>query len=601
MVEPNNLDSYMSFFRKAYAKLMLTALMLTAFLFIPCLAGADISVSLILDRKEALLSNSIRMVVSVSGTRKSSSHPAVYGLEHFNVTEAGSSSRIEIINSKVNSGIEYTYFIQPKKTGTFRIGPAEFKFKGRIFKSGTQTLTVLKTSSGVGDDRGPLFLTCSISPSEVYVEGQAFYTLKLYLRARVSDISLDLPETDHLTFTQLGKPTEYQTACNGKNYQVLEIRYVMIPSKQGEFIIQPSKMHMNIHETGRGSHRDRDRFFSDPFFSSVRPATLTSKPLELKVIPLPNAKRPDDFSGLVGSFKIKSTLAPAEIKVGESATLTVLFSGHGNVKRIPDLKVPEMAGAKIYTDQTELIVKTDSKGLTGSKTMRWAIVPEKHGVYQIPPLSVSFFDTTKHEYRVIRTSPHSLKVVPGKTEHLWVSRGDAGNKTTEGPPKAAVKELGHDILPVHTSIKDLTLKGLSMPHGLLLWVVLIAPCLVYGATFVVLHSQKRSPRSLTALKAKKAARTFVQQCRHSRVLPRDVSLAVRDYLNDRLDLSLGSLTPGDAEEILPANGVSHETAHKLQSMLEKIENLVYTGKGNETCDINEDLIKVIRQIEKEIR
>ena len=89
---------------------------------VPGLACAKVSVSLRLDRSEATLADSIRMVVSVSGTRDSDLEPTLQGLEPFTVTVGGTSSRLEIINGQVNAGVDYTYFLQPKKTGSFQIG-----------------------------------------------------------------------------------------------------------------------------------------------------------------------------------------------------------------------------------------------------------------------------------------------------------------------------------------------------------------------------------------------------------------------------------------------------------------------------------------------
>jgi hypothetical protein len=87
--------------------------------------------------------------------------------------------------------------------------------------------------------------------------------------------------------------------------------------------------------------------------------------------------------------------------------------------------------------------------------MKWALVPEKEGEYQIPSLSVSFFDTTNKQYRVIKSPVLSLSVLPVETTKVSVSQDVLKGHKTGGPGKREVKELGHDILPAHTSIKDL--------------------------------------------------------------------------------------------------------------------------------------------------
>jgi len=585
------------------ASIFLAAIFL--FLISPCPADADVSITLRLDRNEATLMDSITMLVKLSGVRKSDSKPILNGLELFDVTRTGTSSRVEVVNGKVNSGIDYTYIIRPKKTGTFKIGPAEVKVKGRIFRSNTETLKIVEPTRSSGANRGNLFLSATLSSKKVYVEEQVIYILKLYHNKRVSDLSLNLPEAEHITFKQLGKPVEYQSVYNGHSYNVLEVRYALTASLKGIYAIRPSRMNMNVIESRRRSPRSLfdDPFFNDPFFStsSSRPMTLDSEPLELEVVSLPDKGRPAGFSGLVGTFEIESSLEPSRIKAGESATLTVCLKGRGNIKRMPDLKMPDLDQTKVYADQPVLEEKTDSKGLKGAKTMKWALVPETEGQYRIPPLSISFFDTGRHEYRTIKTKPGSLNVLPGEAPQVRATAGSDKGQATEGTAKKAVKEIGHDILPVHTSIKDLASGSRARPGGLVLWVVLLLPLFVYGGTLCGLKIGRKSTASMTAAKAKKAAKDFIRQCRRDDLSSNDLISFITDYFNDRFGLTLGSLTPDEAVEIMESKGVSPETTGKMKNVIKTLEDSVYTGKGHANCEMGENIPKLIRQMEKEIR
>jgi len=294
-------------------------------------AYGEISVSLTLDRQEATLSDSIRMVVSVSGTRQCDAQPEIAGLKRFGVTQKGSSSRVEIINGRIRARIDYTYYLTPSTPGTFQIGPARVQVDGETFESNMVSLTIAKGPSSPHAARGPVFLTAAVSSKEAYVEEQVLYTLRLYLKTRVSNISLQLPEQDHLTFQQLGKPREYQGVLDGYACQIVEVSYAVLGLKEGNYQIEPARMEMTVYDERRRSRRGPfdDPFFSDPFFRAGRPVSVSSEPLELKIMPLPEKGKPDDFSGLVGSFTIASELTPTKIRTGESATLTVQVAGRG--------------------------------------------------------------------------------------------------------------------------------------------------------------------------------------------------------------------------------------------------------------------------------
>lgn len=574
-------------------------------LLLPLSANAGISVRLSIDRTELTLVDSVRLVVSVSGTQSTESKPVIHGLEEFTVSQGGTSSRLEIINGQVNAEIEHTYFIQPQRVGSFQIGPAEVKVEGTSLKSNTATLKVVKAAQALSADRGPLFLAASLSSNKVYLEEQVIYTLKLHRSIKVSDVSLDLPEEEHLAFKQLGKPVEYQSRYGDGTYQVLEVRYALMPSKVGNHTIGPAKMTMTVFQSRRRSGRSLfdDPFFDDPFFSFSRgrPTTLASEPLELEVLALPEENRPADFSGLVGTFEMESQVEPSQVMAGESATLTVRVRGRGNVNRIPDLKLPELRESKVYADQPVLELTPDDKGLAGTKTMKWAIVPEKDGPYQIPPLRISFFDTTNHQYDMATTPSHTISVLPNRGQGAEDSIQHPEETRAEGPAKQAIKQLGRDILPVHTSIKDLTHGSGIRPERPVFWLLTLGPIIFYIAAFCGLRFKKNSVQAKTAIKAKKAAKVFMGQCRQRELSSRRLAEAAKSYLDDRFKLSLGAVTPDEAAELLISRGVDRATAQKFESHLQRLEENIYAGGGDSNCAIGEDMCNVVKQIERELR
>jgi len=185
-----------------------------------------------LDRETVTLADSVRLEVVISGTRERNEEPRILGLEAFRVSKGGTSSRLQIINGQVEASVEYTYFLKPKQTGEFTVGPAEITVEGKTARSGVVTLTV-KDPPERQDDRGRLFLTAELTPQTVYVEQQVVYTLRLYRRIKVSDLSLSLPETKDLVFKRLGDPSEYEAVYQGQTYQVSKFDMGYLPPNRG--------------------------------------------------------------------------------------------------------------------------------------------------------------------------------------------------------------------------------------------------------------------------------------------------------------------------------------------------------------------------------
>jgi hypothetical protein len=567
---------------------------------IPAFSWAKVSVSLKLDRSQVQLVDSVELTVSVGGSRDGDSMPGIQGLENFDVRSGGTSSRVEFINGKMSSGVDYTYFIQPQKIGNFQIGPARVLINGKTYTSNTAKLRVVKPAGGQGAENNPIFLTAELSDDTVYVEEQTIYTLKLFLRRNVRNINLNLPETENLIFKQISKPVEYRSTRSGQNYQVVEVRYAVVPSKAGSYAVDPAKMSMTVLQSRRSSKRS---FFDDPFssFSSGRPLSVSSKSLLLTVRPLPQEGKPPDFSGLVGKFKMWSKLEPVSLKTGESATLTVSVSGQGNVNRIPDLKMPELTHIKIYADKPVLESTQDKEGTKGSKIMKWALVPEKDGRLEVPPVAVSFFDTENQRYKTLKSSKYTLSVLPGKKETIKISETNGAAISDDGAVKQTIRELGRDIFPVHSAMQNFKTVNRLELESWLFWGMLGLPLALYLGTLGGLKLRRHSRAGQPDMMAKKAAREFYKQYRRCELTAGNLLQLIRDYLNRRFGLSYGSLTPQESVKILISQGVGAETAEALQNIMLQLENAEYTGQGMEAAAIDSDLVPLIKQIEKQCR
>ena len=470
------------------------------------MAAAKVSVTLELDRREATLSDAVQLKIHMSGARKSDAPPVIDGLESFHVTRGGSASRVEIINGQYHSGVDFTFYLQAKEEGVFKVGPASIEVDGNIYKSNVATLKVTAQGTASGTENPPVFLSATLGSQKAYVEEQIPFTLKLYLRVNVSDISLDLPEIGELTFRQLAKPKEYQAVVDGISYRVLEVSYGVMLLKAGLFRIPPARMGMTVY-TNQG--RRPGGLFDDPFFGGAlrtgRPLTVSSDPVALEVQSFPEKNKPADFSGLVGQFAIEEDLSGSETHVGDSVTLTVRLKGEGNVNRLPDMKMPALTQLKTYADEPVFETRPGANGPIGSKTMKWALVPEQAGEYTIPPFAINYFDPKKETYRIAKTKTLVLNVLPGESQKLITASQKEKTKDSANHSKQAVKEIGHDILPIYTSTSGLRnngwLSSKSMgPENLYAWVVLAVPFLVYGAVFfrVALQQKVRSGYLCTA-------------------------------------------------------------------------------------------------------
>ena len=563
----------------------------------PARGEEEITVKLGLDRAEVTMADDLRLTVSVEGTRKSDGEPRLRGMEDFSVTPAGRSSRVNIVNGEVTSGVDYSYVARPKKTGEYRIGPAEVDFEGRSYRSDTVKLTVVNVAKDAADREGgppPILLKASLARDRIYAGEQTLYTLRLHHRLQVSDINLDLPQSEDVAFQQFGNPREYRGTYEGLSYDILEVRYMVQPRRAGSYALRPATMGMTVYQP---HERSRRGFFDSPFSSSGRPFRTAGEALELNVLDPPREGRPSDFTGLVGHFELRSSLDPPVVAAGESATLTVTVRGRGNVKRIPDLELPPVEGVKVYADEPKLEVGLEESGMKGTKTMKWALVPQGPGKYEIPLPGLSFFDSEAERYRRPPTGPLTLEATPGG------AAAQTAKAVGEGPgtAPAAVEEVGRDILPVHTSVKSLSAPLPGLPRPGVISLILAAPPALFAILLAGTGLRRKSAGSLDARRARRAAGLFSRRCRGGKGLPDDLIDALQEYLNDRLGLSLGALTPGEAEEALRAGGASGSTAGLVAEAVRDLQHAIYTGRGEEPFPEREQFLRLVARIEGEVK
>jgi len=562
-------------------------------------ARCEVTLTLKLDRSEASLAESMILSVGVSGAHGEDARPSIQGLDDFLVRPAGLSTRVAIVNGQYSAGTDFSYLVQPKKAGSFRIGPAQLVVGDTTYRSNVATLTVSQPVALPDGDRGPVFLVASLAPGKVYVEQQALYTLKLYRSGNIADVTVNVPEMDGVALSKLGEPREYQGLHQGRPYQIIEVRYLVTPRKAGNYTLTPTRMDLTVFTQ---QNRTRRGIFDDPFFGqrpSGRPMALTSEALTFQVLPLPQEGRPADYGGLVGSFTLESTVEPKKLEAGESATLTATVRGRGNVKRMPELKVPPLDGLKVYADRPVLKDETTAEGISGAKTMKWAIVPEKEGRYRIPALAMSYFDTTAGEYRTLKTTEATLTVAPGRGEQPAPARPTGANTQTQ--PKRAVAELGNDILPVHAAIGK-PASGLSaMPGGAIFWLLLIGPPAAFVLTLGGVVVRKRSGGMTAARSVRKAAAGFVRTSKRSGLTADELMQALQEYLSRRLSLTRGSLTADEAAALLRSRNVDDNVVGELHGVWRRMENTIYTGQGREMTDAGAGLARLVARIEKDLR
>ena len=227
--------------------------------------------------------------------------PVVQGFDDFLVRPAGTSTRVEIVNGRYSAGTDFSFVIQPKNAGIFRIGPAQVTLDGTTYGSNVATLTVEPAAASPAGDRGPVFLVAALTPG------------KLYAGTAGAVHAQALPLGEHRRCVRQRPRAGGGHACEARGAARVPgaAPGAGLPDRRGALsrdAAKDRKPHVAADPDGtdrvHAAESPRRGIFDDPFFgqrAAGRPQTLTSEALPFQVLPLPQAGRPADFGGLVGT------------------------------------------------------------------------------------------------------------------------------------------------------------------------------------------------------------------------------------------------------------------------------------------------------------
>jgi hypothetical protein len=134
-----------------------------------------------------------------------------------------------------------------------------------------------------------------------------------------------------------------------------------------------------------------------------REMTLSAPAQRIDVQSLPSAGQPANYGGAVGSFEVRTSLAPSTGTLFAPMTLTIEVSGKGNLDRVTLAGLPSSADWKTYPASAKLTAPE-------SKSFVQAVVPQRSGHLELPAISLGFFDPEQRQYLTRSSTPIGVDV-----------------------------------------------------------------------------------------------------------------------------------------------------------------------------------------------
>jgi len=265
---------------------------------------------------------------------------------------------------------------------------------------------------------GSAFLRVGLPKRDVYVGESVPVDIELGLRAGFVLGVHGLPALNGAEFTlnNLSQEPQHELRkIDGNRFEVLIWHSVIAAVKPGDYSLAVETPLTVRIRTQPQQESALDDLLGDPFYQNKfgamvkRDITVMSPATELKVLALPAAGRPVDFSGAVGDFKVTSELSNSSAAAGEPLTVRMHVTGSGNFDRVDTSMFKRLDQWRTYPP-TSTFKKSDAVGYKGEKLFEQPIIASQSGHQTLPPLAFNYFDPVAKRYQTARSPALNVSI-----------------------------------------------------------------------------------------------------------------------------------------------------------------------------------------------
>jgi ABC-type uncharacterized transport system auxiliary subunit len=349
-----------------------------------------------LDRNQIALGESVALNVQ---TDQAAAAPDFSPLRaDFDLSGQASSREVQMINGEVTAKVTYVVNLSPRRAGTLAI-PA--------LRVGAQTSTPLALVVGASAPVSPrgnasAFLETEVDDPNPYVQQSVGVTLRLFYAVPLASGQLDLEAPDGASLQRVGDDVQSIRELNGRRYNVVERRFMMVPERSGKLVIPGARF------AGRGV----GGWMDDLLGGNSREMRANGAPRTLEVRAQP-ANAPQPWLPL-RDLRMRYVGAPQSLRAGEAATLVVEVIAQGATQaQMPELPAPSVAGAQVFAEPPQYNETFNAGSPQVKLTRRYSLVPNGAGKLAVPGLKVAWWDVRAGAARTASLPDLSLQVAPG--------------------------------------------------------------------------------------------------------------------------------------------------------------------------------------------
>ena len=514
------------------------------------------------------------------------------------------------VNGKKSFNKTYSYFLAPKKKGTFTIKQATIEIKGEVYKTTPVTVQVTKAIDKPKDPNDPdvlvannIHLVAEVSKTAPYLNEAITVVYKLYVSPNTGVSNwreIDSPRYNDFWSQNIdikGLKIENGT-YKGEDYRYVVLRKtVLYPQKSGKLEIEPLTLDITVDVP-----TNRRNIFGERLMTQAH-KTISAGSRSIQVKPLPESGKPENFTGAVGDFDFKVTTSKNELNAQESLQLSVEVTGNGNLKlfELPDLSLP--SSLEVYEPENNDNIRSNLAGMSGKRSNSYTIVPQFKGKYPIPSISFSYFDLKTESYKTIASDELIIDVVEGPTS------GAVSNATANGNNKQEITFNNDQFAFIKTKPNLVSSKQKNFFKTKGFWSALLLPLCAIPLAIVFRNKREERRADVAGNKVRKAdrlAKKYLADAKRNlgqkETFYIALEKALHNYLKAKIQIETSEFSKEKITETLNERQVEQSTVAEFVNLLKNCELARYTPITQVEMQQDYDkAFKTISVIDKQIR
>lgn len=512
------------------------------------------------------------------------------------------------INGKSSFEKTYSYYLLPQQKGNLIIKQATIEYNGQIYKTNPIKINV---TAAVEQPKDPndtqisaddnIYLVADISKTNPYINEPITVVYKLYFSYNIGITNwreLDKPKyndfwSQNIDIKQL---VGEEGMFKGEKYRFVVLRKtVLYPQKSGKLVIEPLSLDIDVQlPTNR-----RDMFGRVVITNGNKRVSAGAKTIAVKA--LPEAGKPEDFSGAVGKFDFKVTPSKTNLKNGESLDLVVSVTGSGNMKlfNLPKPVVPN--SLEMYDPIHNEKVNTALSGMSGKISDSYTIIPQFKGNYPIKPLQFSYFDLGSGKYKTISSPEIIINVLdgPSANDQVAATTPEITKNTISSTEQFKYIKLNANLV----SMKKDDFLGSNLFYGLLFLPFLILPLIVlFKKKKDAIDSDVFGNRiKMNNRLAKKYLSEAKKQINNKDLFYVALEKAMHNFLKAKLHIETSDMSKSNIQQLLASKSANAQTIIDFIDLTENCELARYALNSSSTVQQDfEKAVMIISDLEKQI-